>query len=144
MRKVGVLALGFVLVASALVLAGGVDPVTAENLGDGTVATIDPIEAEIAVLISPRTLLLTADQSGFVVVHTDFPYSGVDCSTVELEGIDVLRTKADLCGDLVAFFDEAAVKGLEIVTPPSATLTLTGIMIDGTPFSGSGYVRVKE
>jgi len=53
----------------------------------------------------------------------------------------VAWTKADCRGELVAKFDEAAVKA--IVEPPSATLTLTGMTIDGDEFSGSDTVKVR-
>ncbi len=95
----------------------------------------------IVVAVSPHTLLLGSVQGGSVVVHADIPYSQVDLSTLALDGIAVLHTQADSRGDLVAYFDEAAVK--EIVAPPSATLTLTGEIKDGTPFDGSDTVQVR-
>ena len=95
----------------------------------------------IVVAISPQTLLLGSEQGGSVVVHADIPYAEVDAATVALDGIAAASTKPDLCGNLVAYFDEAAVKA--IVEPPSATLTLTGETQDGTPFAGSDTVQVR-
>ena len=110
----------------------------------GRVALVrnDTAAQQIVVKISPHTLLLGADQSGSVVVHADIAYSQVDSSTVTLEGIAVRWTKADLRGELVAYFDETAMKA--IVEPPNATLTLAGVTRDGTPFSGSDTVQVKQ
>ncbi|MFH1749236.1 MAG: DUF5666 domain-containing protein [Planctomycetota bacterium] len=95
----------------------------------------------IVIAIAPHTLLLGFDQGGSVVVHADIPYANVDAATVALDGIAAAWTKSDDCGNLVAYFDEAAVKA--IVAPPKATLTLTGNTQDGTPFTGFDTVQVK-
>lgn len=123
MRNVVKVMLGLVLMSTAVVLAGG-------QQGGG----------QSPVLISPQTLLLGTEQGGSVVVHMAIPASQVDSSTVALDGVAALSTWADSRGDLVASFDEAAIKA--IVAPPSATLTLTGNLHDGTPFAGSDTVRV--
>ena len=117
--------------------------VTVKYGGAIDVAEIAAGEAdqEIVVAISPHTFLLGTEQSGLVVVHADIPYSQVNTSTLTLNGIAALRAKADLCGNLVAYFDEAAVEAT--VVPPSATLTLAGNRLDGTTFTGSDTVRVK-
>lgn len=93
----------------------------------------------LGVAVSPQTLLLGEEQSS-VVVHTAIPLSAVDTSSLTLNGIPVVWTKADARGELVAFFDEAAVKA--VVAPPSAVLTLSGTRKDGSSFSGSDEVRV--
>jgi len=98
--------------------------------------TDDPL----GVAVSPHTLILGADQGGTVAVHTAIPLSAVDTSTLYLNGIEVMWTKADARGELVAMFSEDAVKA--IVTPPSALLTLTGQMADGADFWGSDEARV--
>lgn len=100
--------------------------------------TDDPI----GVAVSPQTLLLGSEQGGFVVVHTDVPYRDVDKSSVTLSGVAAESTKADLCGCLVAYFDEDAIKAL--VAPPSVVLTLTGSKSDGMTFSGSDTVKVVQ
>lgn len=125
MRKAGLLSLGFVLATSMLVLAS--DPNTA--------ATWD-----VAVNIAPHTMLLSTQQGGEVVVHADIPYNDVDAGTVYLENIPALRLRPDLEGNLVAFFDEVAVKA--IVAPPAYDLELTGTA-GGTPFAGSDTGRVR-
>lgn len=125
MGKYLLIAACLVLIATTAVVSGG--------------RSDDPI----GVAVSPQMLLLGSDQGGSVVVHTDgLAYSSVDPSSVTLNGIAATATKADLCGDLVAYFDEAAVKA--IVAPPSATLTLSGSKLDGTTFSGSDTVKVAE
>ena len=124
MKHVGMVVLGLVLVSSTLALAGG------RQGGE-----------QSPVLISPQTLLLSSEQGGSVVVHMAIPCSQVDSSTVALDDVPALYTKADSRGDLVAYFDEVAIKA--IVAPPSATLTLTGNLHDGTPFAGSDTVQVR-
>lgn len=97
--------------------------------------TDDPL----GIAVSPQTLLLGSDQST-VTVHTDIPLGAVETSSLTLNGVPVVRTEADARGKLVAFFSEAAVKA--IVAPPSAVLTLSGSLKDGSSFSGSDEVRV--
>ena len=99
-------------------------------------------EDPLGVAVSPQMILLGSDQGGDVSVHTDIPYGSVDCSTLALNGIPVSWTKADSCGNLVAKFDEWAVKA--IVAPPGATMTLTGTTKDGVSFAGSDTVQVRE
>ena len=97
---------------------------------------------DIAITVSPSTIVLGYDKGDRVTVHTDIPLAQVDRASVTMNGITPLFVKADNCGDLVAKFDQASVEAL--VEPPSATLTLTGLTIDGAPFSGSDDVRVID
>ncbi|MBU0641069.1 MAG: hypothetical protein KKB50_19595 [Planctomycetes bacterium] len=101
----------------------------------------DRATQEIVIAIAPHTLLLGFEQGGSVVVHADIPYAEVNADTLALDGIAAAWAKPDDCGNLVAYFDEAAVKA--IVAPPSATLTLTGETKSGSPFTGSDTVQVK-
>ena len=94
----------------------------------------------IEVEVAPQTLQLGADQGGEVTVHTDIPLGLVIRSTVELSGLPAFSTYSDSCGQLAAKFSEEDVKSL--VAVPSATLTLTGLTIDGISFAGSDTVRV--
>ena len=96
---------------------------------------------DIEIQVAPHKLLLSSEQSGEITVHCDIPHSQVDTSTIEMNGVAVSWTKADDCGNLVAKFDEEAVKA--VVQPPSTVLTLTGATLDGTEFSGSDTVMVK-
>lgn len=95
---------------------------------------------DIGIAVSPQTLILGMDQGGAVTVHTNIAYSSVDTSSLELNGIPASAAFPDDCGDLVAKFNEAAVKA--IVDAPSAELTLTGLTKDGEPFAGSDTVNV--
>ena len=96
---------------------------------------------EVVVQVAPATLLLSSTQSGQVTVHVTIAYSRVDLSrAITLNGIPSSWTFADSRGELVAKFDEVAVKA--IVAAPSATLTLTGVTVDGESFEGSDTVRV--
>ena len=121
------------LLTAAAVLAFGLITAAVSNS-----RTDDPL----GVAVAPQTLLLGSDQGGSVVVHTAIPYSSVETSSVTLDGLAVKWTKADSCGNLVAYFSEAEVKAM--VAPPSAELTLSGLTKDGESFSGSDTVRVVE
>lgn len=94
----------------------------------------------VAVQVSPSTLLVNASQGGRVTVHVDIPFSVVLPSSVELNGIPAVSVFADDRGNLVAKFDEVIVK--ETLTPPSATLVLTGVTKAGEPFCGTDEVQV--
>jgi len=121
------------LVAVAVVVAGAMVLV-------GQALSNSRTDDALGVAVSPQTLLLGSDQGGFVTVHTAIPFGAVDRSSIQLSGVDVVFTKADSCGNLVAKFSEDAVKA--IVAPPETTLTLTGVMKDGESFAGSDTVRV--
>ncbi len=96
----------------------------------------------LGVAVSPQTLLLSSNQGGFVVVHTFIPYSTVNRTGLTLNFVPAFRTKADDCGNLVAYFNEAAIKA--IVTPPDELMTLRGTYTNGQSFEGSDTVKVKE
>ncbi len=97
---------------------------------------------DVVIAVAPQTLLLSSVQGGEITVHVTIAYSRVDKSSVTLNGIPVKWTKADSRGELVAKFDEAAVKA--IVSAPSAVLTLKGVTVDGEAFEGSDTVRVVQ
>ena len=97
---------------------------------------------EVYILVSPQTLLLSSTQGGWVTVHAAIPYNQVDTFSVELSGVPAGTTKADARGDLVAKFDEDAIKAL--VSPPSAVLALTGVTVDGEAIYGEDEVQVRE
>jgi hypothetical protein len=125
MKKTVVISLCLLLACATAVISGG--------------RSTDPL----GVAVSPQTLLLGASQGGHVVVHTDgLPFGAVVGSSVTLNGVAARSVSADTCGDLVANFDEAAIKA--IVAVPSARLTLAGLKVDGTAFSGSDTVRVVQ
>ena len=93
----------------------------------------------IAITVSPSVINTTA-KGQWVTVHADIPLSVVDTATVSVNGVAVDWTKADAQGDLVAKFCLDNV--LDVIAPPSATLTLTGRTISNVPFSGTDTVKV--
>lgn len=110
----------------------------------GANAAAQPAADDIDIRVSPKVFSLgaVANCGAGVTVHADIPFADVDCATVELQGIPAVETKADDRGNLVAKFDRVEVAA--IVAPPSATLTLTGSKLDGTPFTGSDTIRVVD
>ena len=119
---------GLLLVASLCFAVG---------LSAGQAFSVETVEIQVA----PQTMLLSSVQSGEVTVHVDIAYSVVVESTIFMNGIAVSWTKADDCGNLVAKFDEEAVKG--VLEVPSTTLTLSGTTTAGVDFAGSDTVKVK-
>ena len=103
-----------------------------------------PLEAEafdLVIKVSPSTIALGSD-GGWLTVHTNIGLGAVACDTLALNDIPVSWAKADSRGNLVAKFKLSEVK--KIVQPPTATLTLTGEMKDGTPLAASDTVRVVK
>ena len=97
---------------------------------------------DIAVTVSPHTIVLGCEKGDRVTVHTDIPLGQVNRESVALSGISPVLVKADSCGNLVAKFDQASIEAL--VELPEATLLLTGMTTDDVPFRGSDTVRVIE
>ena len=95
----------------------------------------------VPIKVSPGTIALRS-KGTWVTVHADIPYSQVAVGSVALNGLGATLCFADDRGDLVAKFSLAKVKAM--VSPPEATLTLTGATKDGTAFSGSDTVPVKK
>ena len=93
----------------------------------------------VGIQLSPNVLVLEAPVT-WLTVHTNLPLSAVHPSSVALNGLPADVVKADACGDLVAKFHMEAVEA--IVSPPEATLTLTGLKTDGTSFAASDTIRV--
>lgn len=96
----------------------------------------------VTAVVAPQTVILGSDQGGLVTVHAEIPYNSVDLSSLTLNGIPAKGNKPDNRGELVAFFDETAVKN--IVALPQATLTLEGRTLAGDDFQGSDTVRVIQ
>ena len=99
--------------------------------------TTDPL----GVAVAPQMLLLSMDQGGVVNVHTAIPYGSVATATVTLNGLRPLGTRSDSRGNLVADFAENDVKN--IVSSPVEIMTLSGMLLDDTNFSGSDTVTVR-
>jgi len=99
-------------------------------------------DGAIAIQASPSVLVLGL-QGEWMTIHADIPYSDVEPGApLTLNGVDADVVFADSRGDLVAKFDQAAIRA--IVSPPSALLTLEGRTTAGEPFSGSVAVVVRE
>ncbi len=98
------------------------------------------VSDDVTMAVAPSTLLLGMEQSD-VTVHTSIPFAAVDTASLTMEGLTPLAVFADACGDLVARFDEYEVKA--IVAAPEATLTLTGLLVNGEPLSLSDTIQVK-
>jgi hypothetical protein len=109
----------------------------------GSVSANSQVSDPSTMAVAPSTLLLSKVQSN-VTIHTAIPYNLVDVGSLSMEGLCPISAGADLCGDLVLKFDEGAVKALDIVAPPSATLTLIGTLLDGEPFLLTDTVQVKR
>ncbi len=127
-----------VVCAGVLALVLAVCAVDAVSDDDGVVA--------VEIQVSPNVIVLkSVAASDDLTVHTNLRFSLVDRSTVELTvsgtTLPARGTFADNCGNLVAKFSLGQVK--ELVAPPSAVLTLSGLLNDGAAFSGSATVGVK-
>ena len=95
---------------------------------------------EVTIDISPATLVL--DSSGtWVTVHAEIPLSDVEPSSIAFEGITPDVIKADNRGELVAKFERGTI--VAIVSPPEASLTLTGLTSTGASFSGTDTITVQ-
>lgn len=92
------------------------------------------------ITVSPSTIVLRSPDKT-VSVHSNIPYGIVDTSSLTMNGVEPTGTKADDLGCLVVKFDKADVK--QIVSPGQVTLTLSGLLIDGTAFEASDTVMVK-
>ena len=94
------------------------------------------------IMISPNTLALSS-LCDVITVHSNIPYRAVVATSVAINGVDVPFTKSDACGDLVAKIgvDDLA----EFLQPNEAvTLTLSGLLVDGSDFAVDGTITVKE
>lgn len=122
----------FYITAVVILLAAAASFVMANKANDAD---------EFCITITPKTLVLS--NSGTVVsVHSNIPYSLVVTASLTLNGLDADYTKADACGDLVVKFTRDDVKG--IVEPGEATLTLSGVLYDGSYFQASDTILVKK
>ena len=96
---------------------------------------------DFCITISPNTLALSSEDT-IVTVHSNIPYYSVDRVSLTLNGIPATYSKSDACGDLVVKFRRADVK--DIVEPGIATLTLSGLLKDGSDFAVSDTITVKK
>ena len=119
------------VIAAVFVVVVGTSLVMANKANEGE---------DFSITISPSTLALNS-QSVCVSVHSNIPYGIVNTVSLTLNGIPAKFTKADACGDLVVKFESADVK--DIVEPGQVTLTLAGLLKDGTEFQVSDTITVR-
>lgn len=96
---------------------------------------------QITIDVSPNVLNLQ-NQGEVVTVHTDIAYGLVVGSTVYLNDIPIKSWKSDDRGNFVAKFYMEDVKDLPLYIGEMNTLTMVGLTIDGTTFSGSQEIKV--
>jgi hypothetical protein len=99
-----------------------------------------PGELEILIQISPATLVLDSPGT-WVTVHAEIAYGDVDHATLTMNGVELTYSKSDNCGDLVVKFAREDIQ--DIVSPPEATLVLTGLTVSGESFIGSQVIKVE-
>ena len=141
MRKAVVLIFGVILLMLISSCSGG-SPTLTDPVADDATRDLynNRTDDEIGVAVSPQMMLLSSVQ-GTVAVHTYVPYGSVNTSTLTLNYEPATSSKADSCGRLVAYFDEAAIKA--IITPDEELMTLRGEYKTGGSFEGSETVKVK-
>ncbi len=98
----------------------------------------------IEIQVSPN--ILNLQSNGVVVtIHTDIPFSDVNASSVELEGVGIQSWKADNQGFFVAKFNMEAVKALVdqgVLELGNNTVTLMGTTKSGATFYGEKDVLI--
>ena len=97
----------------------------------------------ITIDVAPAVLNLQ-NQGEVVTVHTDVAYGHVIGSTVYLNDIPIKSWKSDDRGNFVAKFYMEDVKDLPLNIGEMNTLTMVGLLIDGSTFTGSQAIKVIE
>ncbi|MCG3179643.1 MAG: hypothetical protein BIFFINMI_01984 [Phycisphaerae bacterium] len=100
-----------------------------------------PAGGDLAITLSPATFNLAAPVD-WITVHTNIPLSQVDADSVTLAGLAADQVFADDRGNLVVKVDADSVA--EIVQPPSATLTLALVTVDGVAMQASATLAVID
>ena len=115
-------------------IAAPIDVSDSAPLGRGA------LELDVVIQLSPATLVL--DSPGvWVTVHAEIAYASVDHASLTMNGVELTYVKSDNHGELVVKFEREDIQN--IVSRPEATLTLTGLTTDGTPFAGSETISVE-
>ncbi len=97
----------------------------------------------VAIRIAPKTLCLSAPVP-CVTVHTNIPFGEADNETLTLNGIEPYLVKADNLGLTVAKLRAQEIKALVPDGATSLTLTLTGVLTDGTAFAAPDTLRIVK
>ncbi len=99
-----------------------------------------PEELEILIQVSPATIILDSPGT-WVTVHAEIAYGDAVDATLTMNGVELTYAKSDNRGELVVKFAREDIQS--IVSPPEATLTLTGLTVSGETFVGSETVPVQ-
>ncbi|MBL7214925.1 MAG: hypothetical protein ISS71_04530 [Phycisphaerae bacterium] len=94
---------------------------------------------DYCIMISPNTVVLSSPCE-VISVHSNIPYDIVDALTITLNSIDPISTGADDCGDLVV---KVLIDDLDLEAG-QVTLTLSGLLNDGTEIAVDETITVKE
>jgi hypothetical protein len=92
---------------------------------------------DAAIMVSPSTIVLAKVDT--VSVHTNIPAAAVVPGSLDLDGAAPISVYEDNLGHIAAKFAVADL-GLE---RGQVTLTLSGVLIDGSLFAASDVVTVK-
>jgi hypothetical protein len=115
-----------------------------------------PAAIEAKIDFDPDTLNLASNGqwiTAYIELGDGYDPNSIDGPTVKLEeigeqgwaispgnGVNTLDYDGDGVVERMVKFDRSAVQA--VVAPPQATLTVTGMLNDGTPFAGAGVIRV--
>ena len=102
---------------------------------------VDP-DGEYLIAVSPQALILGAKTVEWVTVHTNIRYGEAVNSSLTLNDVPVIYTKADNRGFLVAKFDRIEIE--QTVEIPETVMEFSGVTVDGVEFSAFDTIRVAE
>jgi hypothetical protein len=140
-RSTGLMMAGSLLALVFTCAACSETGVTSPSAPESQAFRVD-ITDEFTVPIDIAPSMLVLDSPGTcVTVHAEIAYGDVDHDSLLMNGVSPSYTKADARGELVVKFEREDIQN--IVSPPEATLTLTGLTVDGTPFTGSDTITVS-
>jgi|GEM_PF-2546851 len=99
----------------------------------------EPTKSALAVAVYPKTLILGEEEPS-LTVYAKIPFYRVEVSSLTLNGWPARSATADNRGNLVAYFDAAALP--RNFSGPYTTLTLQGATANGGTFRGTDQVRI--
>jgi hypothetical protein len=121
-----------------------------------------PTAIKATMVLDPNTLNLASNGNwitGYLEVEEGYDVATVDGASVKLADVPAYMGEqgwatpdstaentsdydADGIVERMVKFDRSAIQGLVEVVPPEVTLKVTGQLRDGTPFEGTGTIRV--
>jgi hypothetical protein len=110
------------------------------NVAEGTTLGVQAIPA--TVRIEPETLNLESKGiiTAFIQLPDGYDVSDIDPATIMCFGAAATKTNVTGNGTMIAKFDREAMSGISI--GDEVVFTVTGCLLNGTPFEGSDTVRV--